>query len=167
MLAVEFAHHILAEGETYTTVVVSVLFHTALRVRPKKVAQKACVRYISWPHDVFNLLQFFQLWAKPTVHTEDFLINEGGNREAVEDVREDLPESDRIPAFAFVVEAVNAVDLGALMIAAQQEEIFGVLYLVAQQQAYSLDRLLSPVDIVPQEQVVCFWREPAVLENAQ
>lgn len=101
------------------------------------------------------------------MHTEDFLINEGGDRKAVEDIREDLPESDRIPAFAFVIEAVNAVDLGALVIAAQQEEIFRVLYLVAQQQAHCFDRLFPPIDIVPQKQVVCFRRETAVFKNAQ
>ena len=41
----------------------------------------------------------------------------------------------------FVVEAVDAVDAGALVVAAQQEKVLGVFDLVGQQQANGLQRL--------------------------
>lgn len=42
-----------------------------------------------------------------------------------------------------VVEAVDAVDRGALVVAAQQEEVLGVLDLVSQQQADRLQTLCA------------------------
>lgn len=70
------------------------------------------------------------------MHAEDFLVNQCGNRQTVKDIREDLPESDGVPAFALVVESINAVDLRALVIPTQQEEVLWVLDLVAHEKAY-------------------------------
>ena len=53
------------------------------------------------------------------------------------------------------------------MVAAQQEEVLGVLDLVGQQQADGLQGLLPPVHIVPQEQVVSLGREAPVLKQPQ
>jgi hypothetical protein len=73
------------------------------------------------------------------MHAEDFLVNQCGNRQTVKDIREDLPESDGVPAFALVVESINAVDLRALVIPTQQEEVLWVLDLVAHEKAYRFD----------------------------
>jgi hypothetical protein len=101
------------------------------------------------------------------VHAQDFLVYESAHGQTVEDVGEHFPELDRVAAFALVVEAIDAVDLGAFVIAPQQEEILRVLNLEAEQQRNRLDRLLASVDVVAQEQVVRFWREPSVLENSE
>ena len=53
------------------------------------------------------------------------------------------------------------------MIAAQQEEVLRILDFVRQQQADRLERLLSPVDVIAQEQIVRLGREAAVLEQTQ
>ena len=66
-----------------------------------------------------------------------------------------------------VVEAVDAVDRRALVVATQQEEVFGVLDLVSEQQADGLEALLASVDVVAEEEIVGFRRESAVLEEAQ
>ena len=47
-----------------------------------------------------------------------------------------------------VVEAVDAVDRGALVVAAQQEEVLRVLDLVGQQQADALQPVRSAVNVV-------------------
>jgi len=52
------------------------------------------------------------------------------------------------PRLTLVVEAVDAVDGGALVIAAQQEEVLRVLDLVREQQADGLQALLPAVDVV-------------------
>ena len=66
-----------------------------------------------------------------------------------------------------IIEAVDAVDAGTLVVPTEQEEVLWVLDLIGQQQADGLQRLLAPVHVVPQEQVVTLWREAAVLEQPQ
>lgn len=53
------------------------------------------------------------------------------------------------------------------MIAAQQEEVFGVFDLVGQKQTDGLQRLLPSVHVVSQEQVVAFRGEASVFEESQ
>lgn len=50
-----------------------------------------------------------------------------------------------------VVEAVDAVDGGTLVVAPEQEEVLGVFDLVRQQQADGLQRLLPSVHVVAKE----------------
>ncbi len=66
-----------------------------------------------------------------------------------------------------VVKPVDSVNAGTLVVAAQQEEVLRVLDLVGEQQADGLQRLLAPVHVVPQEQVVALGREATVLEQPQ
>ena len=67
---------------------------------------------------------------------------------------EGLPQLDRVAPLALVVEAVDAVDRRALVVAAQQEEVLRVLDLVREQQADALERCFAAVDVVAQEEVV-------------
>lgn len=70
-------------------------------------------------------------------------------------------------ALTLVVEAIDAVDAGALVVAAQEEEVLGVFDLVGEQEADGLQRLLAPVHIVAQEQVVTLRGEAPVLKKPQ
>ena len=65
------------------------------------------------------------------MHAENFLVNQGSNWQAIEYITEYSPESDGVAALALIVEAVDTVDLCALVISAEQEEILWVLYFVA------------------------------------
>ena len=73
----------------------------------------------------------------------------------------------RSPERTLVVEAVNAVDAGAFVIAPEDEKVLRVLDLVGKEQADRLHALLASVDVVAQEQVVRLGRESAILEQAQ
>ena len=53
------------------------------------------------------------------------------------------------------------------MVAAQQEEVLGVLHLVREQQYYHLEPVLPAVDVVAEEQIVGRRREAARLEDAE
>ena len=64
----------------------------------------------------------------------------------------------------FIIEAINSINGGALMIPSQQEEVLRVLDLERQQQADRLDRVLPAVHVVAQEQVVRVRRKSAQLE---
>lgn len=46
-----------------------------------------------------------QFGAQSAVHAEDPVLNDGGHRHAVEEVRESPPELDGVAALALVVEA--------------------------------------------------------------
>ena len=48
----------------------------------------------------------------------------------------------KLTDLTFVVESINPVDAGTLVVPSQQEEILGILDLVRQQQANSLQTLL-------------------------
>lgn len=129
-----------------------------------------------------------------SVAAEDLLINDGGYGEAVEAVGEGLPQLYVEPAFAcwntqshpvgarrrlraflsacsasltLVIEPVDAVDGGALVVAPEQEEVLWIFDLVGQQETDGFQRLLPPVHIVPQEQVIGFWREAPILKQPQ
>jgi hypothetical protein len=85
------------------------------------------------------------------VHGEDLLVDDGGDGQAVEAISEGLPQLDVVPSLALVVEAIDAVDGGALMVAAEDEEVLGILDLVGQEEADGLERLLAAVHVVAKE----------------
>lgn len=53
------------------------------------------------------------------------------------------------------------------MVSPQQEEILWIFNFVGQQETDGLQRLLPPVHIVTQKQVVAFWREAPILKEPQ
>lgn len=67
----------------------------------------------------------------------------------------------------FVIETVNSVDAGALVVATEDEEVFGVLDLVCQQETDGLQRLFTTIDVIAQEQIVGFWGEASILEQTE
>ena len=101
------------------------------------------------------------------MHAENFLVDQGGDRQAIEDVAKDAPESNGISTFALIVETIDSVDLGTFVISPEKEEVLRVLNLVAQKQADSFDGLLSTVDIVTEEKIVCFRWETTVFEDSE
>ena len=123
--------------------------------------------YISRTHDTADLFHRVQVRTKTTVHGENLLIDNGRNGQAVEAIGECLPKFDVVPPLAFIVETVDSVDGGALVVTTENEEVLGVFDLVSQKEADGLKRLLATVDIVTQEQVVGFRREATVFEETQ
>ena len=51
------------------------------------------------------------------------------------------------------------------MIPTEDEEVLRIFDLVCEQQAYRLQGLLSSIDVVSQEEVVCLWGESSVFEE--
>lgn len=79
---------------------------------------------------------------------EYFFVYDSGYGQTVEAVRERFPQFDVVSSFAFVVEAVYAVDGGTLVVAAQKKKVFWEFYFVGQKKAYGLERLFAAVDVV-------------------
>ena len=101
------------------------------------------------------------------MHGENLLINDGSDRQAVETIGESFPQFDVVPSFAFIVEPIYAINRSAFMVAPQNEEIFGILDLICQEQADRLQRLFSSVNVITEEKVVCFGWEPSVFEQTE
>lgn len=66
-----------------------------------------------------------------------------------------------------IIETVYSVDWSTLVVSPQQEEVLWIFDFVGQQETDSLQRLLPPVHIVAQKQVVAFWREAPILKQPQ
>jgi hypothetical protein len=67
----------------------------------------------------------------------------------------------------FIIEAIDSVYTCTLVVAPENEKVFRVLDLVGKEETDSLERLLPPIDVVAEEKIVCFWREPAILEKSE
>lgn len=123
--------------------------------------------YISRTHNPTDLFHRVQVGAQTAVHSEDLLIDNGGNRQAVEAIGECLPELDVVPPLAFIVEAIDSVNRGALVVSTENEEVFGILDLVREEKADGFEGLLAAVNVVSEEEIVGLWREATVFEKAQ
>lgn len=91
--------------------------------------------YVGRPHHAANLLHGVQVGAQSSMHGEDLLVNDSSDGQTIETIRESLPELDVVSPLALIVETIDAVDRGAFVVAAEDEEIFGVFDLVCEQQA--------------------------------
>lgn len=135
----EPGHNVRAKSKGHTAVVFAPASDVLVRIRPEQVAKKTTVgnlsssrrgawlvtreremtgdvTNISGSHDASDLLHRVQVGAEASVHSEDLLINDGGNRKTVEAIRKCLPQLDIIPAFTLIVEAVDAVDGRAFVV---------------------------------------------------
>lgn len=100
------------------------------------------------------------------MNAKDLARNNRSDGETVECVDERLPDLDIAPSLALVVKAVDPRDIGAFVVASEEEEILWVLELVAEKEQYRLERLLATVDVISQEQEVCAWWKPAHLKHS-
>lgn len=63
---------------------------------------------------------------------EYFFVYDSGYGQTVEAVGERFPQFDVVSSFAFVIEAVYAVDGRTLVVAAQKKKVFWKFYFVGQ-----------------------------------
>mmetsp|Transcript_9142 Transcript_9142/g.19171 ORF Transcript_9142/g.19171 Transcript_9142/m.19171 type:complete len:375 (+) Transcript_9142:761-1885(+) len=167
VLVQKLRHDVLPKRETHPPIVLPPAVDVLVGVAPQQVAQEPRVGHVRGTNDPLDLIERRELRAEPAVRAKDLLVDDGRAGEAVEAVRECLPELDPEAALALVVEAVDAVDGGALVVAPEDEEVLGVFDLVGQEEADGLEGLLAAVDVVAQEDVVGLGGEAAVFEEAQ
>ena len=58
------------------------------------------VRNVCRAHDTSYLFHTLEIGAQTSMHGEYLLVNDGGDRQAVEAVGERLPQLDVVPSFA-------------------------------------------------------------------
>ena len=101
------------------------------------------------------------------MHCEDLFVDDGRNWQAIEAVGERLPQFDVISSLALIIEAIDTVDRGALVVPTQDEEVLWVFDLVGEQQTDRFEGLLSTVDVIAEKEVVGLGGEAAVLKKTQ
>ncbi len=167
VLAEELLNDVRAECEGDTTVGLTPANEALVGIGPKKVADETGVGDVAGTHDLLDLVHDGEFGREAAVAAEDLLVDDAGDGQAVEGVGEGLPELDVVAALALVEEAVDAVDGGALVVSAENEEVLGELDLEGEDEADALEALLAAVDVVAEEEVVGGRREAAVLEEAE
>jgi len=65
------------------------------------------------------------------MHSKYFVINNRCNWEAIEAVSEGLPQFNVIPPLTLIIESINPIDRGTLMVSSKKEEILGILNFVS------------------------------------
>mmetsp|Transcript_173632 Transcript_173632/g.551213 ORF Transcript_173632/g.551213 Transcript_173632/m.551213 type:complete len:216 (-) Transcript_173632:622-1269(-) len=119
----EAGHDIRTEDEGHAAVILGPTCDVLVGVRPKQVADEASVRHVRGPHQLADLVHVADFRGEATMHADDLFVDQAAHRHAIEDVAELLPELDVVPPLALIIETVDAGDGGALVVAAQQEEI--------------------------------------------
>jgi high-affinity K+ transport system ATPase subunit B len=100
------------------------------------------------------LVQAGEFRTETTVHAENLFVNDSRSRKAIEAVRESLPELDTETPLALVVESIDSVDGGTLVVSSENKEVLGVLDLVSQQKANGFETLFSAINVVPEENII-------------
>ncbi len=125
-----------------------------IRVRPQQVTQQTSISHFTSPATVLYLIHTTQLRTQSPMHTDNLIINNGCARQTIEGIAKLFPNFDTVAATAFVVKSVYAVDSGTFVVSTEDEEVFGVLDFVGEEEADYFDGLLSAVDVVSKEKVV-------------
>jgi len=122
----------LAKGITHTTIILSPTSLSLFRVRPKQVAEKSILGYLSRPCYLLKLRHGNQLRTKTPMHAQNLIIYQCGNGHTVENILELFPDADAVASLALVIEPINPVDLTAFVVASQQEKVLLIFDLVRQ-----------------------------------
>lgn len=96
-----------------------------------------------------DVVQRVDAGGETTVETEDLVVDEGGQREVVEEVGEVLPDVGvAVLSEALVVEAVDLGDLAGLVVATEDGDAGGVSDLEGDEEGDGLDGVIATIDIV-------------------
>lgn len=85
------------------------------------------------------------------MHAYNLVVNDGTTWKTVEGIAKLLPHFHRKTATAFIIKSIDTVDTSALVVSAQQEEVFWIFDFVGEQQTNNLQGLFATVYVVTQE----------------
>mmetsp|Transcript_6899 Transcript_6899/g.22622 ORF Transcript_6899/g.22622 Transcript_6899/m.22622 type:complete len:268 (-) Transcript_6899:35-838(-) len=165
VLLQKFAHDVGAKRVRDAAVVLGPPHDVRLRVRPEQIAQQARVGHVCGPHDALDLLWLLQVGRQTSMYAKDLLVDNGREGQQIKHLLELLPNLYIQTPLAFIIEAIDAVDRRALVVATQKEEIFRVLDFVGEKQAHAFQAVFAPIHVVAKKEVVGVRGEAAVLEQ--
>lgn len=97
---------------------------------------------------------------------EDAIVDDGGQREVIEDVSAVSPNIERaVLPQAFIVKSVDLGDLPALVVSPDQRDQVGIADFIGEEQQKGLDAVEAPVHEIAQEKVADARNVAAVFEE--
>jgi len=122
---------------------------SVIRVRPQQVTHGSLVRHFLDPVEGPDIVQRVDRRGQAAVQAEYLVIDEGSEREVVEEVGKVLPDVGiAVLAEALVVEAVDLRDLTRLVVAAQDGDPLRVSDLEGDEKRHGLDGVVTTVNVV-------------------
>ena len=133
-------------------------------VGPKQIAEQAFIGNVGRSGNFVDLIGLNKLGGKASVHAENFALDEGWDRKAVEAVDEVFPQFDSVSIFALLEEAVDAGDGGGLVVTSEDVDFIGVFGFEGKEEAYCFDTLTASIDVIAQKEVTAVGGHAAILE---
>ena len=97
---------------------------------------------------------------------EDAIVDDGGQREVIEDVSAVSPNIERaVLPQTFIVKSVDLGDLPALVVSSNQRDQIGIADFIGEEQQKGLDAVEAPVHEIAQEKVADARNVAAVFEE--
>ena len=97
---------------------------------------------------------------------EDAIVDDGSQREVIEDVSAVSPNIERaVLPQAFIVKSVDLGDLPALVVSPDQRDQVGIADFIGEEQQKGLDAVEAPVHEIAQEKVADARNVAAVFEE--
>ena len=137
-----------------------------LGIGPEQVAHGSVVRHFLLPVYGPDLIERLNGRREAAVNAEDLAVDDGREREIVEDFRAVAPDGDgAVFAQALVVEAVDLSDLTRLVVAPNQHDAVRVADFEREEQEERLDAVEAAIDEITQKQIVRLRNVAADLEQ--
>lgn len=122
---------------------------SVIRVGPQQVAHGALVGNLLDAVQGADVVQCVNAGRETAVKAENLVVDEGGQRQVVEEVGEVFPDvSVAVLAQTLVVEAVDLGDLTRLVVAAKNSDALGVSDLESDEKRHRLDGVVASVNVV-------------------
>ena len=97
---------------------------------------------------------------------EDAIVDDGGEREVIEDVSAVSPNIERaVLPQAFIVKSVDLGDLPALVVSPDQRDQVGIADFIGEEQQKGLNAVEAPVHEIAQEKIADARNVAAVFEE--
>ena len=167
VLPKEGEDHFLPEDVADSPLWLTPEFTGRLRVGPKQIAEQAFVGNIGGSGNFVDLTGLNELGRETSVHAENFALDEGWDRKAVEAVDEVFPQFDSISIFALFEETIYAGDGGGFVVTSEDVDFIGEFGFEGKEEADCFDTLTTPVDVIAQKEVAAIGRHATVLEQSQ
>lgn len=132
----KFVHDIFSKCEGDTAVIFSPLVNFLIGVTPKQITEKSGVGHVGGPHNILDRFDLVEFGRETSVHTQDLIVDERSNWQAIEAVCEHLPQFNSVSSFALIIKSVNAVNTCTLVVATEEEEVLGELDLVSEKETH-------------------------------